>query len=131
MVVCILFLGMTSSVFAANKKLIDQVHKEYVKYEKTTTKNYISYKKKEKATYETYTKKESASYKSYVNQTKQDIENLNQMLNQDVKRLEILYGGNTEYTTKLRDYKNSINPIILEVLCKSMRIVLIQTILIV
>ena len=53
------------------------------------------------------------------------------MLNQDVERLENLYGVNSEYTTKLRDYKNSINPNYLGSPMQSMRIVLIQTILIV
>ncbi|MFS0575017.1 copper amine oxidase N-terminal domain-containing protein [Sporosarcina sp. 179-K 3D1 HS] len=105
-----LFFGTSSHVFAANQSFIDQVRNEYVKYEKKSTTAYQEYREKSVNAYQAYHKKQVAFLNAFDMQTSDDLSRLTQLLNDDVARLEIQYGSQKEYASKLNDYKNAINP---------------------
>ncbi|NEU31793.1 copper amine oxidase N-terminal domain-containing protein [bacterium LRH843] len=102
----VLFLGTTGNVFAANQSFIDKVKNEYTSYESKTSKDYSNYEENTSKLFEEYKKKQASSYESFVSGTKQDVQRINQILSQDIERLEKSHSG----STKLRDYKNKVNP---------------------
>lgn len=105
----ILILSSTSNVFAADKKFIEQVRKEYTSYEAAAAKNYKTYRDGETKRFEDYKNKEEKSLNLFVTQTDQDLIALDKLLKQDVQLLKKQYGNSSDFDKKIRDYENKIN----------------------
>lgn len=101
----ILVFSLTSQVFAADKKFLEQVRNEFLNYETKTKKKYDTYRETEQKKFEDYRKKENQSVDKFAAQTKEDLLKLDQFLKQDYQELKNLYRNNTHLT----DYGNKIN----------------------
>ncbi|QTD40063.1 copper amine oxidase N-terminal domain-containing protein [Sporosarcina sp. Te-1] len=107
---CTLFLGLTANASAAsNNKVLDQVRNEYTSFEKKAVKAYEKYRDDTNKEYQAYRDKEQASFDTFVKQTSNDLSQLKQAFEADVAKLEVQFGSNKEYSSKLRTYKSKIN----------------------
>lgn len=106
---CIMFLSSATYVFASKQQFIDQVREEFNKYEAEKSREFNQFNEAESRKFEQFRAAEESANESFIRQMDRDFEKIRQIINDDLNELERLYGGNSQYTNKLRDYKNKIS----------------------